>query len=254
MISRLIVKTGSLVERIGRGIGRFGLGLRGGVFLYPEALALNRARLEHLESLGLDLTGKRVLEVGAGIGLLTKFFEDRDCKVLSTDAREENLKEMKRRFSHREVRILDLDVETDLTGLGKFEIVFCYGTLYHLLRPESALRSLAGVCTEMILLETVVAPWSGKEIALMVESPLFNQAKSSIGCRPTRLWVLETLKECFGYAYVSRYQPAHADFRTDWETPCEDFTCRAVFAGSRKPLRNERLLDTLPSRQAIFQR
>lgn len=39
------------------------------VFLTPNALAIKKARQEHLASLGLDLQGKRVLEVGAGIGL-----------------------------------------------------------------------------------------------------------------------------------------------------------------------------------------
>jgi hypothetical protein len=36
------------------------------VFLEPEAMRVNRARQEHLSSLGLDLHAKRVLEVGAG--------------------------------------------------------------------------------------------------------------------------------------------------------------------------------------------
>jgi hypothetical protein len=41
------------------------------VFLTPEASAINMARQTHLASLGLDLARKRVLEVGAGIGLHT---------------------------------------------------------------------------------------------------------------------------------------------------------------------------------------
>jgi hypothetical protein len=55
------------------------------VFLTPEALHINRARLDHLASLGLDLQSKRGLEVGAGIGLHASFFEERGCDILSTD-------------------------------------------------------------------------------------------------------------------------------------------------------------------------
>ena len=55
------------------------------VFQEPEALRINRVRQEHLASLGLELHGKSVLEVGAGIGLHTDFFEERGCDVLSTD-------------------------------------------------------------------------------------------------------------------------------------------------------------------------
>jgi len=47
-------------------------------------------RLEHLASLGLDLHGKRVLEVGAGVGDHTGFFLDRDCTIVSTESKPEN--------------------------------------------------------------------------------------------------------------------------------------------------------------------
>ena len=50
----------------------------------------NARRLEHLASLRLDLAGKRVLEVGAGIGDHTTFFLDRDCTVVATEPRPEN--------------------------------------------------------------------------------------------------------------------------------------------------------------------
>ena len=51
------------------------------VFLEPEAPRINHARQDHLAALGLDLQAKRVLEVGAGIGLHTEFFEKRGCEV-----------------------------------------------------------------------------------------------------------------------------------------------------------------------------
>src|SRR5262245_10959634 len=71
------------------------------VFFAPNALAINEARLCHLASLGLDLTGKTVLEVGGGIGLHTCFFESLNCPVTFTDARPENLREAERRYPHR---------------------------------------------------------------------------------------------------------------------------------------------------------
>ena len=47
----------------------------------------NARRQEHLASLQLDLAGKRVLEVGAGIGDHTTFFLDRECTVVATEPR-----------------------------------------------------------------------------------------------------------------------------------------------------------------------
>ena len=45
---------------------------RGGVQVFdtPGALALNAARMDHLESLGLSLKGKRALDLGCGVGHL----------------------------------------------------------------------------------------------------------------------------------------------------------------------------------------
>ena len=49
------------------------------VFDTPEALEINRARQDHLASLGLDLERKTVLEVGSGVGRHTAFFEKLGC-------------------------------------------------------------------------------------------------------------------------------------------------------------------------------
>src|SRR5207249_7328946 len=114
-------------------------------FLESDALAINKARLDHLASLQLPIDGKSVLEVGAGIGMLTGFFEDRGCKVLSTDARSENVAEIKRRHPARQVATLDLERPEDIARFDRFDIVFCYGTLYHLAAPEPALEALSPV-------------------------------------------------------------------------------------------------------------
>src|SRR5215831_9457103 len=128
------------------------------VFLSPDALSINEARLCHLASLGLDLAGKTVLEVGGGIGLHTCFFESLGCIITWTDGRSDNVQEAKRRYPHRNIAVLDLDQETDLGRLGKFDLIYYYGTLYHLAKPQDALKALAKICRGQILLETCVTP------------------------------------------------------------------------------------------------
>src|SRR5882762_5851252 len=61
-----------------------------GVFHSLHYVRHNARRQEHLASLGLALQGRRVLEVGAGIGDHTTFFLDRGCSVLSVEPRLEN--------------------------------------------------------------------------------------------------------------------------------------------------------------------
>ncbi|MBL1173896.1 FkbM family methyltransferase [Pantanalinema sp. GBBB05] len=220
------------------------------VFLTDEALKINKARQDHLAALGLQLAGKTVLEVGAGIGLHTQFFEDLGCSVLTTDGRPENVIEIRRRYPYRQTQVLDLETTTDLTSLGTFDIIYCYGTLYHLSQPEPALKAMAQVCRELILLETCVTPGNTLDINPITENLHdLNQAYSGIGCRPTRPWVMAMLRQYFGFAYVSKYQPSYPDFELNWSQPLEQLLHRAVFVGSKQPLEHNKLLELLPDYQ-----
>lgn len=220
------------------------------VFFDGDATRINAARMQHLASLSLELAGKSVLEVGAGIGRLTDFFEELGCLVLSTDGRPENVTEIRKQYPHRRAEVLDLEAVSDLSYLGKFDVVFCYGTLYHLQNPEQTLKNLAEVCQDLLLLETCVTPGDELEIYLKPENkdnP--NQAYSGIGCRPTRPWVMTTLKQHFEYVYLTRQQPHHPDFDLDWQNPIEKPLHRAVFVASRTSLSNAKLSETILDRQ-----
>jgi SAM-dependent methyltransferase len=216
-------------------------------FLDPNSLAINEARIDHLRSLELPLTGKSVLEVGAGIGLLTGYFEEQGCRMLSTDARPENLAEITRRYPHRKVARLDLEHPEEVAALGRFDVVFCYGTLYHLGTPEAALRALSEV-SDMILVESSLSAQDGAAVIGVEESSALNQAFSRRGSRPTRAWVLAKLAEFWGHGYISLTQPSHVEFPLDWAVKSSAPNTRAVFVGSKAPLTHPLLSATLPSR------
>jgi SAM-dependent methyltransferase len=216
-------------------------------FLEPDALAINKARMDHLASLHLPIEGKSVLEVGAGIGLLTGFFEERGCKVRSTDARPELVAEIKRRHPRRQVAILDLERPDTVAALGKFDIVFCYGTLYHLAKPEQALEALSRV-SDSILLETCLSPGEEDAVPIVEEEHTMNQAYSGHGSRPTRAWVVNRLRRFWGNGYISITQPSHPDFPMDWTVPADRPNTRAIFVGSRTALVNPLLSTEIPSR------
>lgn len=221
------------------------------VFLTSEALAINSARQEHLASLGLDLSNKRVLEVGAGIGLHTPFFVERGCNILVTDGNAANVYEIRRRLPEIRVSLVDLGKDEDLTHLGRFDLVYCYGVLYHLSNPDQALGRMAEVCQGQILLETCVALGQYSEIHFLKDFVSNNQALSGIGCRPTLSWVLEKLRNYWGYSYITRSQPDHPDFPIDWDLLETRLLYRAVFIGSKTPLDNPELLTELPPQQPL---
>lgn len=217
----------------------------------PSALAINKARLEHLDSLGLDLEGKTVLEVGAGVGHLTGFWEERGCEVVSTEGRNVLAKEHRRRYPHRDVRVMDLDRLTSYKAFQPFDIVFCYGTLYHVGRPQLVLANLARLCKELFLLETRVSPIDNNNVNPVRETDGVNQSLHGMGCRPAKDWLMAELGKHFPYIYAPVSQPDFPDFVAKWPTVRRK--TRAVFVASRQELDLPMLTTELPMRQEKLQ-
>lgn len=212
----------------------------------------NARRLEHLASLGLPVRGLSVLEVGAGIGDHSHYFIDRGCAVTITEARPENVLLLRERYPDQTVLALDLERPTAVPG-APFDVVHCYGLLYHLREPGPALAFLAQHCRQLLLLETCVSFGAGLETCPVPEDALNpTQAFSGAGCRPTRPWLMAELGSHFPHVYVPQTQPNHEEFPLDWSRP-QDHAAplkRAVFVCSREPLANPLLQTSLPVRQA----
>lgn len=209
-------------------------------------LDITARRLEHLATLGLEIQDKSVLELGAGVGDLTQFFVARDCEITATDARPDLVDTLRERFSNQ-VNTLLVDLEDpSLEFKNYFDIVFCYGILYHLSNPEAVIKTLARSTLELFLLETCVTvkPTTGiDQISLVKEdSSSLTQALHGTGCRPNREWLFETLRQNFEYVYTTKTQPRHKQFPLDWnQVNDEDGLHRAIFVCSRKELFNHNL-------------
>jgi SAM-dependent methyltransferase len=202
------------------------------------AEAINRARLDHLASLNLPIEGRRVLEVGAGVGRLTGFFLDRGCEVVATEARDHNVAELARR---RSVTARVANVEESLSDLGRFDVVFCYGLLYHLESPIRALRNMAAVCDDLLLLETMVCDSRLPVLRLEDETLSVNQALAGLAHRPSPSYVaLAANRVGFEHVYIATEPPKHSDFQFEWRDNLDNardgVLLRAVFVASRRPL------------------
>lgn len=221
-------------------------------FLNDAYIRHDKRRQEHLASLGLDIAGRSVLEVGAGIGNHTSFFLDRGCTVVSSEAREENLEMIRARFPNIEVRRLDLDAP-DKQFTDTFEIVYCYGLLYHLKDPTGAIEYMAQRCSGMLLLETCVSYGDEESINLCDEpAAVLSQSIYGQGCRPTRPWVYNQLNRHFDFVYMPVTQPNHEEFPLDWSAeaaPTEDRLTRSTFVASRQPIENAQLVEHIPKLQ-----
>jgi SAM-dependent methyltransferase len=210
----------------------------GGVesFDTDAALKLNEARLTHLASLDLPINGRRVLEVGAGVGRLTGFFIDRGCSIVVTEARSENVAELRRRLPTVDVK--EADVEESLQQLALFDVVFCYGVLYHLESPLRALRNMAAVCTDLLMIETMVCDSRLPVLRLEDETKSVNQALRGLAHRPSPAYLAIALNRVgFDHVYAATDPPDHPDYRFSWldnmDTARNGALLRAVFIASR---------------------
>jgi hypothetical protein len=148
------------------------------------------------------------------------------------------------------VRRLDLD-DPDESFTEKFDVVYCYGLLYHLKDPLAALEFMSRRCKRMLLLETCVSYGDDESINPCDEpANILSQSIYGQGCRPTRPWVYNQLKQLFEFVYMPTTQPDHEEFPLDWAVPQVGGLCRSVFIASRHPIENHQLVAHIPSLQS----
>lgn len=219
-------------------------------FEVPEARSINSARLEHLSSLGLPLSGRTVVDVGCGVGHLSRFFRDRGCQVVCLDGRQENIEQLRILYPGTDARVFDLESQS-LSDVGEFDIVFCYGLLYHLENPFRALRSLASAAGQLLLLETQVSDHRLPLVVLEEETESFSQALHGVGSRPTPSFLALALREAgMPHVYTPRVPPDHPDFRFSWRNDLssqrDGHLLRCTLVASRAPLESTALVEAWP--------
>jgi len=225
-------------------------------FFDPFYQAHNIARLSHLESLGLQLSNRKVLELGAGIGDHTLFYLYKGCSVTPVEGRQELCDFMTKRFGIDAVKI---DFESELKKLDSYrsyDVVHCYGLLYHLSNPAEFL-SHACKTGELFLLETCVSTDDAADPINIVDESISDatQAISGKGCRPTRKWLFDELKKYYEYVYMPITQPNHVEFALDLRKKLPDANLtRAIFIASNHKLENPNLTSSIPEKYSSLPR
>ena len=210
----------------------------------------NARRLEHLAALHLDLAGKTVLELGAGIGDHSIFYLDRGCAVTAIEPRAGNIEVLHNRmrefpdaWNPSRLRVIQADVERldNIDALGTFDVVHCYGLLYHLNDPVHVLRMAAARCRGIFLLETKVRlDHHPSSITEDRENPT-NSVQGPVTLL-TREELLARLAEQFVHVYVPTLPVWHEQFPTAWDSvPADRWPIRAVVVCAREPLTSSSL-------------
>ena len=215
------------------------------VFDKPRPLAINRARLDHLATLepSLNFRYRTVLEVGAGIGLLTGFWEERNCEIVSTDGRPGNLVENLKRHPWRfgTLCLADLRDRYSHSLLGQFDVVFAYSILYLVSADQlaGAIAELASITKELFLASMIVQPKDNGTIVQMCKDDpdVSNSSLDGGRCLVARDWFLTELRKHFEFAYITRTQPDDRVFPTKWTAKLRNPRC--IFVASRHELDSE---------------
>ncbi len=104
-----------------------------------------------------DLTGKRVLDIGAWDGWFTFEMERRGATVVAADSTEcPGFLEARRLLGSKAEYVIEDVCRLDPHRLGRFDIVLFLGVLYHLKHPLLALERVCELSTDLVCVESYV--------------------------------------------------------------------------------------------------
>ena len=129
--------------------------------------------------------GRRVLDVGCGVGILSGTLSDIGMGVTAVDARSENISEARNRFPGIAFDVYDVEVENLKEKEGTFDVVVCFGLLYHLEDPFRVVRDLFEVTNDYLIIESLIAPGDAPRMILMNEPEGEDKALKGIAFVPT---------------------------------------------------------------------
>jgi SAM-dependent methyltransferase len=160
----------------------------------------------------MDLTS--ALDVGCGIGDFSKILSNLDFSVVGTDGREKNVAEARRRYPAIPFFTANAE-ELPVSEMGTFDLVLCFGLLYHLENPFRAIRSLRALTEKVLLIESMCLPGAEPKMELLDEGVAENQGLSYVAFYPSESCLTKMLyRSGFPFVYRSNRLPADELYTT----------------------------------------
>jgi len=206
-----------------------------------ELLNSSRAAVvsQVLSELRDPLNLQTAADVGCGLGFFSGLLRDSGFSVTAIDGRQENVEEAARRFPGVTFKRHDAQDER-IRELGTFDLVFCFGLLYHLENPLLAIRHLEAMTGQIIFIEAVVFPGDEPVMALVDEEIHEDQGLNHIAFYPTEACLAKMLyRSGFSRAYAMAAPPQHPDYQATRGSR----RVRTMLLGSRERIRSKLLVD-----------
>ena len=184
-------------------------------------------------SLGLETA----IDVGCGLGYFSGLLKSLGLEVTAVDGRQQNVEEAQRRFPGISFRQCDAQ-DSDLRDLGQFDLVFCFGLLYHLENPLLTIRHLRAMTAKLLLVEGVIFPGEDPIMALVDEGSTEDQGLNHFAFYPTEACLTKMLyRSGFSNVYGFAAQPNHPEYHAGKNSR----RIRTMLAASVKPLQSSSL-------------
>ena len=114
-------------------------------------------RVRFVDYLNLDLQNKNVLEMAAGAcGTLTTYLHNKKANITITDGRISNLEYNIKRNELQNINYYIADYDKENSIEKKYDVIFCFGLLYHLNNIENVVKSIGENCNDYALISTCV--------------------------------------------------------------------------------------------------
>jgi FkbM family methyltransferase len=179
-------------------------------------------------SLGLSTA----VDAGCGVGFFSQTLAECGLFTSGFDARAENVEEARRRFPGIPFEQADVEAR-EISQLGQFDLVLCFGLLYHLENPWQAIRNLRAITEKCLVLESMCLSEERCSLLLRQEPRQDDQSLTEMACYPSESSLVKMLYRA-GFAKVYRATPLpdHDDFR---ETR-EHARRRTILLASQMPI------------------
>jgi SAM-dependent methyltransferase len=160
-----------------------------------------------------ELGLRTALDMGCGVGYYSAMLQGLGLQVTATDARAENIAEARNRHPGIDFRVADAE-DPSLAALGTFDLVVCFGLLYHLENPMRAIRNLRALTGKLLILQSMAVPDEQPFLFLLDEPPGEDQSLRAVSCYPSEGAIIKMAHRA-GFPHVYRFceLPNHEDFR-----------------------------------------
>jgi FkbM family methyltransferase len=159
---------------------------------------------------------KTAADVGCGVGRFSSFLQEIGYEVTGIEGREHNVLEARCRYPEIEFHHGTVEDEA-IRKQGVFDLVFCFGLLYHLENPLLAIRHLRALTKGGLLLESMCIPDPSVSMVLLNEPRFEDQSLTDVAFYPSESCLVKMLYRVgFRSVYRLAVLPDHDEFR---ETP-----------------------------------